>query len=201
MLHMDVYDLQRVLCKETPCVPCERLFVEGVQVNLVNRGGLVIIAFPNLEAYREDYLYSCPCPKYSQMSCLATTSAKPTVHSEMYTRYLRIRPKLIDVIDDLYGFTSINVVGDRFGGALAQMCALDLAYQYIFVPIVCILFSPSRVGTSYFCYLCREKFNSCLFTLKGETAQNYPSSLFYSHIGPFENLESTESDWFTPLMR
>ena len=132
MLHMDVYDLQRFLCKETPCVPCERLFVEGVQVNLLNRGGLVIVAFPNLEAYREDYLYSFPCPKYSQMSCLATTSAKPTVHSEMYTRYLRIRSKLIDVIDDLYGFTSINVVGDRFGGALAQMCALDLVYQYIF---------------------------------------------------------------------
>jgi hypothetical protein len=84
------------------------------------------------------------------------------VHAGVLRQYNELRKRIMDLVQ---GFleegrvTHVLVTGHSLGGALATLCAADIAYQYTLVSVVCYPLNSPRVGNKQFVNVIGRLFN------------------------------------------
>jgi predicted lipase len=75
---------------------------------------------------------------------------KIRLHKGFYERYYE------NLRGDVHGrisrfeYETVHVIGYSFGGAMAQLCAVDVQYNFSKVKVECITFGSPRIGNEHF---------------------------------------------------
>lgn len=108
------------------------------------------------------------------------------IHNGFWTKYKALKNSIKNTIDDITSKTTIENVtctGHSMGGALASICACDLAQDYDNLDMNLYTFGSPRVGNIDFAHWCSASVsNHYRLANKGDIITYLPFSPQYNHI-------------------
>ena len=125
---------------------------------------------------------------------LSNTERRSTAHTGFQRAYERLRPDILAAVDAQSGRKNIYVFGHSLGGAMATLCALDLALNRPgkIARLTHIASGMPRVGGGRFRALFERKVsNNLRVTVQGDPIPNVPRGIptrlnrngYYRHAG------------------
>ena len=106
------------------------------------------------------------------------------VHTGFYNEYQTLRPHIFSLIKEKYSdCKEIIVAGHSLGSALAELCAVDIQYNFGIVPLVFGFGSP-RVGNKQFVNSYKKRIPTCYeFSFNNDPVTKVPLEIMgYKHI-------------------
>lgn len=131
------------------------------------------------------------------------TNRKIKVHTGFLESYMALRDTVHKYLRENGFFKKkVIVIGHSLGGAVANLCAVDLQYNFHLSDLECITFNAPRVGNKYFTAsfikrvpkTTRFVYGSDMVSIIPPKFIGYGDVCYETHIGPKRTLWSTLFD-------
>jgi len=160
---------------------------------MVITNGELIVAFRGSE-HMKDWITNFK--SYHDEVTFFDVSKKVKVHGGVLSAYLKVRKEIFDFIKINMdkSIHNINVMGYSLGGGVAQICSLDLNYNFPF-EVRLVTWGSMRVGNRHFSKIhINEIKNSFRVEIRRDPVPHLPPKLIgfffnggYSHVAKKEN--------------
>lgn len=155
----------------------------------------ILIAFRGTDSCR-DMLSNLQF--FKKTVCHMPDSKKIRIHSGFYKAYTeaKIFDKIVKVITDKT--KRIEITGHSYGGALALICAADLAHRFPDIEYEVVVFGTPRTGNKAFAeFFDKYLPNTSRIENRGDIITKLPPPLFgYRHVGKTYRIGSYHIPFF-----